>query len=353
MDRVIVIAEAGVNHNGSVARAFRMVDAAAAAGADYIKFQTFKAERLVNRFAQQAEYQKRNLKANGTQTGGSSNGSGSCGDLCDDTQLSMLRSLELSQNDFIDLKRYCAARGIGFLSSPFDMESLDFLLDLGQDYLKIPSGEITNLPMLRRIAASGTPVIMSTGMCDIDEIGKALKILYANGLKPDDVTLLHCNTEYPTPMRDVNLRAMQTLGREFGVKVGYSDHTKGIEVPVAAVALDARVIEKHFTLDKSLPGPDHVASLDPVELTAMVSAIRNIEVALGDGVKRVTDSERKNRDVARKSIVAKRDISKGEILSEENLTVKRPGTGLSPMQWDEIIGTMAKRDYSEDELILE
>lgn len=334
MNRVMIIAEAGVNHNGSVARALEMVDAAADAGADYVKFQTFKAENLVNRSARQAEYQQRNL------------GSGDS-----DTQLEMLRGLELKAEDFVAIKERCAARGIGFLSSPFDSESLDFLLELGQDFIKIPSGEITNLPMLRRIAKSGVPVIMSTGMCGTHEIREALNVLELNGMTPAKVILLHCNTEYPTPMRDVNLLAMRALAKEFGVRVGYSDHTPGIEIPIAATALGAVVVEKHFTLDKSLPGPDHIASLEPMELSAMVRGIRNVSEALGDGLKQVSESERRNRGVARKSIVAKRDIAKGETLTEENLTVKRPGTGISPMRWDEVLGTVAVRDFLSDEII--
>lgn len=334
IDKVIVIAEAGVNHNGSLERAMQMIEAAADAGADYIKFQTFKAEKLVNKFAAQADYQRKNI---GSQES--------------DSQLSMLRALELAQEDFVVLKDYCSQKGIGFLSSPFDMESLEFLLELGQDFIKIPSGEITNLPMLRRIAESGSSVVMSTGMSELHEIREALDVLYKGGLIPSQVALLHCNTEYPTPMRDVNLLAMLTLAAEFGVEVGYSDHTQGIEVPVAAVALGAGIIEKHFTLDKSLPGPDHVASLDPQELKWMISSIRNVSEALGSPEKRVSESERKNMAVARKSIVAKRDIKAGEVFNEENLTVKRPGSGISPMLWDEVLGQKAARDFGEDELI--
>lgn len=329
-----IIAEAGVNHNGSAEMARKMVDVAHRAGVDYIKFQTFKTECIVNRSARQADYQRRNL-----------------GSEPDDSQFEMLRRLELSYDSFRGLSEYCAERGTRFLSTPFDLPSIDFLATLDMDYWKLPSGEITNLPYLQKIAAYGKPVIMSTGMSTPDEIEAALKVLTDGGLTTAQITLLHCNTEYPTPMADVNLRAMETLRRLFGTRVGYSDHTRGIEVAIAAAALGAEVIEKHFTLDKTLPGPDHVASLDPAELTAMVSAIRNIEQALGDGVKRVTDSERANRDVARKSIVAARAIAAGELFSEENLTVKRPGTGISPMQLPELLGRPAPRAYAADEVI--
>lgn len=269
----------------------------------------------------------------------------------EESQFEMLKRLELSYADFSALNEYCRNSGIKFMSTPFDLDSVDFLADLKMDYMKIPSGEITNLPYLRKIARKGIPVIMSTGMCHLGEIENALNLLYINGLSTDDVTLLHCNTEYPTPMVDVNLRAMETLRSAFGTKVGYSDHTKGIEVPIAAVAMGASVIEKHFTLDKTLPGPDHVASLDPIELMAMVDAIRNIELAKGMTVKKVSMSEEKNIKVARKSIVAATAIRKGDIFTEQNLTVKRPGNGVSPMKWDEVIGLSAIRDFEEDELI--
>lgn len=321
-----------MNHNGSIEQAFRMIDAARECGVDYVKFQTFKAEKITNRFASRAEYQQRN-----------SSGATS--------QLEMLRSLELGYADFWRLADYCRESGVKFLSTPFDLESIDFLASLGMDFMKIPSGEITNLPYLRRISALGMPVVMSTGMSVPEEIEDALCVLTSGSLTVDDITLLHCNTEYPTPMEDVNLRAMETLRRKFGTKVGYSDHTQGIEVPVAAVALGACVIEKHFTLDRSLPGPDHAASLEPDELALMVKSIRNVEKALGSGSKQVSPSERKNMAVARKSIVASRPILQGEIFSESNLTVKRPGTGISPMRWDEIIGFPAPRAFSEDELI--
>lgn len=332
MSHTIIIAEAGVNHNGSYERAKRMIDTAHQCGVDYIKFQTFKANKIANRFAVQADYQKKNLKE-------------------ESSQVEMLKKLELSDNDFYSLKDYCGEIGIKFMSTPFDLESIDFLSELSMDYMKVPSGEITNLPYLRKIASKGIPVIMSTGMCRLGEIEDALDVLYKGGMSTNDITLLHCNTEYPTPMVDVNLRAMETLRSAFGTKVGYSDHTQGIEVPIAAVAMGATVIEKHFTLDKTLPGPDHVASLDPVELKAMVDAIRNIEFAIGMSEKRVSSSECKNIAIARKSIVAAKDIKSGEIFTEYNLTVKRPGNGISPMQWDSIIGKMAIRDFAADELI--
>lgn len=332
MEKTIIIAEAGVNHNGSAELARQQVDKAVEAGVDYIKFQTFKAETLVNKAATQAAYQKKNIGM-------------------EESQLEMLRKLELTYGDFRMLDSYCKERGIRFMSTPFDSESIDFLTSLGMDYMKVPSGEITNLPYLRKIAQTGIPVIMSTGMSSLSMIEDALDALYRNGLSIDNITLLHCNTEYPTPMVDVNLRAMETLRSAFGTKVGYSDHTKGMEVPIAAVAMGAVVIEKHFTLDRTLPGPDHVASLEPNELKVMVDAIRNIELAMGSSVKKVSASEEKNIAVARKSIVASRPIKAGEVFSEDNLTVKRPGDGVSPMQWDEVIGLTAKRNFDEDELI--
>lgn len=332
MEKTMIIAEAGVNHNGSMKLARQLIDKAVDADVDYIKFQTFKAETLVNRAARQAEYQTKNLGK-------------------EESQFEMMKKLELSFPEFIKLDEYCKETGIRFLSTPFDLESIDFLASLGMDYMKVPSGEITNLPYLRHIAQTGIPVIMSTGMCTLGMIEDALNVLYRNGLSTDDITLLHCNTEYPTPMVDVNLRAMETLRSAFGTQVGYSDHTKGIEVPIAAVAMGATVIEKHFTLDRTLPGPDHVASLDPTELKAMVEAIRNIEKAMGSSVKKVSASEEKNINVARKSIVVSKAIRKGETFSEDNLTVKRPGNGISPMKWDEVIGIQAKRDFEEDEMI--
>ncbi len=329
---VIIIAEAGVNHNGSAENAFRMIDAAADAGADYVKFQTFKAEKLANASAAQADYQKRN-------TG------------CCESQLDMLRRLELGDDTFRELKAYCESKGIGFLSTPFDIDSVRFLANLGMDYMKIPSGEISNLPYLRAVATTGIPVIMSTGMCTNDDVRAALDALLKGGLTIEQINLLHCNTQYPTPMSDVNLRAMESLRTAFGTEVGYSDHTPGIEVSIAAVALGATVIEKHFTLDRNMPGPDHKASLEPAELKAMVHAIRNIEQALGTPDKHVTESEAANIAVARKSIVAARHINKGEKLSDENLCAKRPGTGISPMRWDEVCGQHAIRDFEKDEII--
>lgn len=328
--KVIIIAEAGVNHNGRLELAKQMVDKAAKAGADYVKFQTFHAEELVTDHAVKAEYQKQTT--NGQES-----------------QLAMLKKLELKDTDFIELKEYCKLAGIGFLSTPFDLESIAFLDRLGMDFWKIPSGEITNLPYLEQIARTGKPIVMSTGMCEEREILDAITVLKKEN--SGEITLLHCNTEYPTPYQDVNLKAMLTLADRFGVKVGYSDHTQGIEVPIAAVALGAQVIEKHFTLSRDMEGPDHKASLEPMELAAMVEAIRHIEQAIGDGVKRTSESEKKNRHIARKSIVARIDIKKGEIFSEYNLTTKRPGDGISPMRWKDIIGKTANRDFKADEQI--
>ena len=332
MKHTIIIAEAGVNHNGSYDRAVDMIHAAARAGVDYVKFQTFKSEKLVSASAPRAEYQKRN-----------------CGG--DDSQLAMLRALELSYADFARLADECRRTGIGFMSTPFDLDSIDFLATLGMDYWKIPSGEITNLPYLRKIAMQHGRVILSTGMSTIDEVEAAVAVLEGGGTPRSDVWLLHCTTQYPTPYNDVNLRAMDALLACRCRGVGYSDHTQGIAVPVAAVALGAEIIEKHFTLDKTLPGPDHKASLDVAELTGMVRSVRAVEQALGDGVKRVTDSERPNIAVARKSIVAACDIAPGEIFTERNLTVKRPATGLSPMLWDTLIGTHSTRAYHPDDQI--
>ena len=333
MKHTIIIAEAGVNHNGDMELAKRLIEEAKSAGADYVKFQTARSpESVTSKFAQMAEYQKKNVKK-------------------DESQLEMIRNLTLPLSAFSVLKGYCDEVGIKFMSTPFDRESVDALMKVGMDYIKVPSGEITNLPYLRKVAQQGLPVIMSTGMCELEEVKAALDILYSNGLNPSEVSLLHCNTEYPTPFEDVNLKAMLTLKSEFGVKVGYSDHTKGIEVPIAAVAMGAEIIEKHFTLDRTLPGPDHVASLEPNELKSMVDAIRNIEKAVGEGNKTVSSSERKNIAIARRSIVAARDIKKGDLLSEDNLTIKRPGNGVSPMRWDDVLGTCAVRDFKEDELI--
>lgn len=330
MEKVYIIAEAGDNHNGDFNTALKLVDVAKRAGADCVKFQTFVTEEIISKYAEMAEYQKKNTGK-------------------EESQFEMVKRLELSFDEFRKIKEYCDRVGIQFLSTPFDLKSVDFLNELGVPFFKIPSGEITNYPYLIKIAHTGKPVVMSTGMCEPDEILAAINVLEKNG--SGEITLLHCNTEYPTPLKDVNLYAMRTMKKMFGKKVGYSDHTKGIEVPVAAVALGACVIEKHFTLDKNMPGPDHKASLEPDELGRMVKNIRNIEIALGDGVKRVSESERKNIAIARKSIVARRYIQEGEILTEENLAVKRPGTGINPMQWMEVLGTRAVRDFKEDELI--
>lgn len=331
---VLIIAEAGVNHNGSMLIAKQLVDAAVDAGVDIIKFQTFKADKLVSKTAKQAEYQKRNIGDGG------------------DSQYEMLKNLELSEDDHKELITYCQEKGIRFWSTAFDFDSMDFLHSLHLGLWKIPSGEITNYPFIRKIASYGEDVIMSTGMCGEYDIRAAIDVLLKYGVKKEQITLLHCNTQYPTPYSDVNLNAMSSIKAAFGIKVGYSDHTQGIEVPIAAVALGATVIEKHFTLDRNLPGPDHKASLEPNELKAMVASIRHIEQALGDGVKKVTDSEKGNISVARKSIVASCSIRKGEVLSEDNLTVKRPGTGLSPMLWEQVIGTKAVKDYEEEDLIV-
>lgn len=327
----IIIAEAGVNHNGSLKTALQMVDAAALAGADFVKFQTFKTDSLVTASVKTAEYQKANCNA--------------------DTQRDMLRKLELPYSDFRILADHCREKGIGFLSTPFDKESIDFLSTLGMKYMKVPSGEITNLPYLRNIASTQTPVIISTGMSTLADVENALQVFYDAGYSRSDITLLHCTTQYPTPFSDVNLRAMQTLREAFGIATGYSDHTRGIEIPIAATALGATVIEKHFTLDTSMPGPDHAASLNPDELEEMVRRISHVSMALGSAVKRVTPSEHKNMEAARKSIVAATDIKEGEFFTEDNLTVKRPGTGISPMRWDEIIGKASTRFYKADDLI--
>ena len=330
MKHVCVIAEAGVNHNGSFELAKRMVDAAKEAGVDYVKFQTFNPEKLVSRYAAKAEYQKRTTGV-------------------DESQLEMLQKLTLTNENFIDLRDYCSKVEIGFISTPFDLDSISFLNTFDMDFWKIPSGEVTNLPYLEAVAKTGRRVIMSTGMCDVQEIMDAVGVL--ERLNVPEIILLHCNTQYPTPYEHVNLSAMNEIKKITGKTVGYSDHTQGIEVSVAAVAMGAAVIEKHFTLDKSMDGPDHQASLDPVELKQMVTAIRNIEKAIGTGMKEPSSSEIVNRTVARKSIVASRDIKKGETLSEENVTTKRPGNGVSPMRWHEVLGTSAIRDFSEDELI--
>lgn len=334
MKQTIIIAEAGVNHNGILENAFKLVDAAVAAGVDYVKFQTFKAEKLVSSKAKKADYQIDNTKNS------------------DESQLQMLQKLELSVKDHEELISYCKTKNIKFFSTAFDLDSLSYLAEIGLDMVKIPSGEITNLPYLRVAANLFPKVILSTGMATIAEIKEALDVFLNEGIPKEEITILHCNTEYPTPMSDVNLKAMIHIGNTFNTAIGYSDHTLGIEVPIAAVALGATMIEKHFTLDKTMEGPDHPASLEPDELKAMVSAIRNIDSAIsGNGLKEPSPSEFKNISVARKSIVAQKMISKGEIFTVDNLTVKRPGTGISPMKWDEVIGKTAGRDFQEDELI--
>ena len=332
MKKVFIIAEAGVNHNGKLDLACKLVDAAMEAGADAVKFQTFKPEKVVSKFAEKAKYQKETTDAA-------------------ESQLDMIKKLDLGYEAFVELKKYCDKKGIVFLSTPFDLDSIEFLDQLGLDIFKMPSGEITNLPYLRKIGSLNKQVIMSTGMANLKEVKEALDVLISCGTDKKDITILHCNTEYPTPFDDVNLKAMLTIKDELSMKVGYSDHTLGIEVLVAAVALGAEVIEKHFTLDKNMEGPDHRASLEPDELKAMASAIRNIEKAMGDGIKKPSPSELKNKPIVRKSIVAAKDIRKGEAFTEENLAAKRPGTGISPMRWDEISGRIAKRDFSADELI--
>jgi len=331
-NQVLIISEAGVNHNGSLETAKQLVDVASEAGADIVKFQTFSADRLVTISANKAEYQNQTTDAS-------------------ESQHAMIQKLELSREMHEDIIAYCKQCNIEFFSTGFDTQSIDMLVDLGLEQFKIPSGEITNLPYLRHIGKFGKPVILSTGMAILGEIEAALDVLESSGTQRKNITVLHCNTEYPTPMEDVNLRAMIGIKEAFGVAVGYSDHTLGNEVPVAAVALGATVIEKHFTLDRTLPGPDHKASLEPEELKAMVQAIRNIEKALGDGIKRPSPSEMKNKPIARKSLVAVIAIRAGECFTDTNLAVKRPGTGISPMRWDEVIGRTAMRDFEIDELI--
>jgi N,N'-diacetyllegionaminate synthase len=332
MQKVIIIAEAGVNHNGDYELAKKLVVAAKQAGADYVKFQTARPELVISRYAPKAEYQMGTTKK-------------------EESQLDMCRAIHLPLTDYAPLKKYCDENEISFISTPFDLESIDVLAPLGMDFWKIPSGEITNLPYLKKIARLHQPVIMSTGMSNLGDIEAALKVLTDNGLIEDQITLLHCNTEYPTPYEDVNLRAMITLKEAFGVNVGYSDHTKGIEVSLAAVAMGATVIEKHFTLDCNLPGPDHKASLEPDELEQLVKSIRHLEKAFGSPIKQVSRSEKKNMTVARKSLIAAVDIKKGEKFTDKNMTVKRPGNGISPMLWDEVTGRIAPRDFKEDELI--
>jgi len=327
---VFIIAEAGVNHNGSLDLAKKLVDAAKFAGADCVKFQTFISKNIVSKSAMKAEYQKQQTQP-------------------DETQYDMLKKLELSFDEFVELNEYCICKDIVFMSTAFDFDSIDFLDSLGMNTWKIPSGDITNLPYLMKIAKLHKPVILSTGMSTMDDIRNAIKVLEDYGA--GEMTVLHCTTEYPTPFMDVNLNAMVSIKNEFGVKVGYSDHTKGIEVPIAAVALGATIIEKHFTLDRNMAGPDHKASLEPDEFKVMVDSIRNIELAMGNGIKQPAESEKKNMSVARKSIIAMKDIKAGELFSDENLTVKRPGDGISPMRWFDVIGKVSSRDFKEDELI--
>lgn len=333
MNKTFIIAEAGVNHNGSLEMAFQLIDVAVAAGADAVKFQTFNAEKIIAVNAPKAEYQQKALGS-------------------DESQLEMVKKLELDETAHTRLNQYCQQKGIQFLSTPFDLESIDLLERLGLKTFKIPSGEITNLPYLRKLGALKKRLIVSTGMADLGEIEDALDVLTESGTPLENITVLHCNTEYPTLPEDVNLRAMLTIQNAFpGITVGYSDHTIGIEVPIASVAMGATVIEKHFTLNRNLPGPDHRASLEPSELSAMISGIRNIEKALGTGIKKPSPSELKNKPVARKSIVAASTIKKGETFTEKNITVKRPGTGISPKRWDEIIGRKAAKNYRRDDLI--
>jgi N,N'-diacetyllegionaminate synthase len=330
---VFIIAEAGVNHNGSIKIAKKLIDVAVNSGADAVKFQTFKSSSLVSKNAKKAQYQKENMST------------------VDDSQYSMLKKLELDAESHKELMTYCNSKNIIFLSTPFDHDSIELLNSLGLQIFKIPSGEITNLPYLRHVGALNKEVILSTGMANLGEIEKALVVLQNSGTLRENITVLHANTMYPTPLEDVNLKAMVTIGRAFDVAYGYSDHTLGIEVPIGAVAMGARVIEKHFTLDKNMTGPDHKASLEPHELDAMVESIRNIELALGSSIKKPSSSEKPNMNIGRKSIIAKCNIKKGELFSEENLSIKRPGNGISPMRWDEIIGTKSSKNYNEDEII--
>lgn len=330
MSKVFIIAEAGVNHNGDIELAKKLIDVASESGVDAVKFQTFKAEKLVAKTAPKADYQSKTTDKS-------------------ESQFDMIKKLELNNEMHRILIDYCNKKNIMFLSTAFDLESMDELDKLGISIFKVPSGEINNFTYLRKVAQLDKPVIVSTGMTNLSEIEDALTVLQENGCM--DVTVLHCNTEYPTPMEDVNLSAMLTIRDAFKVNIGYSDHTLGIEIPIAATAMGATVIEKHFTLDKNMEGPDHKASLEPAELKAMVKAIRNIEAALGNGIKKPSKSERKNKNIARKSIVALTNIKQGDMFTEENITVKRPGNGISPMKWDEVIGKVANMDYKEDEMI--
>jgi N-acetylneuraminate synthase/N,N'-diacetyllegionaminate synthase len=333
-EQVYIIAEAGVNHNGDLQKAIELIEAANQAGADAVKFQSFKADKLVSKTAKKAKYQSENIGND------------------DDSQYSMLKSLELSEEDHSTLIKECEKREIQFLSTAFDVDGIDFLENIGLPFFKSPSGEITNFPYLKRLAEKGKPVVLSTGMADMEEIKSAVQVLTEHGLDKKDITVLHCNTEYPTPMEDVNLKAMKIIGNELGVKIGYSDHTLGIEVPIAAVALGAKIIEKHFTLDRNLPGPDHRASLEPDELKEMVKAIRNIGKAIsGSGKKEPSPSEKKNKEVARKSIHTTRSMKVGEIIKEEDIIALRPGNGISPMEWENVIGRKINRAYSATEML--
>ncbi len=332
MQKTIIIAEAGVNHNGDINLAKKLIEVASDAGADYVKFQTFIASNCVSKIAKKAKYQLQNT-------------------LVDENQLDMIKKLELSKQDHEILINHCKKHSIKFLSTAFDLESIEFLSSLNLDFFKIPSGEITNFPYLKKIASYDKKIILSTGMATLGEIKKALDILVQNGTQRDKIIILHCNTEYPTPFEDVNLKAMQTLKETFNLPIGYSDHTLGINIPIAAVAMGACVIEKHFTLDKNMQGPDHKASLEPEELKAMVKSIRELEQAFGDGIKIPSKSESKNKIIARKSLIAKKNIKKGEKFNEENLTTKRPGNGICAMKYEEYLGKIAKKDYMEDELI--
>ncbi len=333
MNKIFIIAEAGVNHNGNMELAKKLIDAAVEAKVDAIKFQTFKTELCISKNAKKAEYQVEN-------TGNAK-----------ESQFEMVKKLELTSQNHCELISYCKEKNITFLSTPFDSDSIKLLHELGLSTFKIPSGEITNLPYLRQIGGLNKKIILSTGMANLGEVEAAIEVLVKSGTKRENISLLHANTQYPTPMEDVNLKAMITLKNAFGLEVGYSDHTLGIEVDIAAVAMGAKIIEKHFTLDKNMPGPDHKASLEPDELAAMVRSIRNIELALGDGLKHFSKSESENIKIVRKSIVAKRDIKKGEIFSEQNICVKRPGDGISPIRWDEVIGQISQKDYKQDDLI--
>lgn len=334
MNNVIIIAEAGVNHNGSIDLAKKLIDAAVNAGVDFVKFQTFNSESLVSKSAKKASYQIENTKD------------------ISESQLQMLKKLELTREQHYEIVSYCKEKNISFFSTAFDIESLEFLKELGLSMVKIPSGEITNLPYLRKAAELFSEIIISTGMSTMNDIEQAVNVFLKAGHNQNNISIMHCNTEYPTEMKDVNLLAMNTIQLKFSTKVGYSDHTLGTEVPIAAVALGAKIIEKHFTLDRNLPGPDQLASLEPNELKFMVDSIRNIELAIsGSGEKLPSESERKNIEIARKSIVAKTNILKGEVFSEKNITTKRPGNGISPMQWGNVIGKIANKNFSEDDLI--